>query len=146
MTLRDFDAIAARATKDKACGPDSLNLFIIRNLPRSWHSLYVDAVNDIIVGGMPAHYNSVEVTMLFKGGDPFLLSSYRPLMVGTVLYKLLSSYLRNFISRAVEEAGILSWEQKGFRRGCSGDMHLWKLAGALQESDQLHVFFLNFFL
>ena len=82
MTLRDFDAIAARATKDKACGPDSLNLFIIRNLPRSWHSLYVDAVNDIIVGGMPAHYNSVEVTMLFKGGDPFLLSSYRPLKIG----------------------------------------------------------------
>lgn len=111
MTLETLKRIMAKAPKDKACGRDSLNLFVVSHLHDSWLSLYVEAANAVLAGADLGQWNEVEVTMIYKSGDPFLHSSYRPIMIGTVLYKMVSTFVRNHVEVLAEDAGLLSPEQ-----------------------------------
>ena len=54
--------------------------------------------------------------MLYKKGDPLLLSNYRPIALANAVYKVWTGLLTMAMSRYAEHFRILSEGQEGFRK------------------------------
>jgi ribonuclease HI len=132
LTLDELKRRLKRAPKNKACGPDGLNLFILSRLPDSWLQLYVDSVNHILLHGIiPQRWNRTDITLLYKAGDPLDPLSFRPIMVGTCLYKIISDHIRRHVGQLADQSGLLGAEQQGFRFGMNTARHIWSVASEL---------------
>ena len=70
-------------------------------------------------GEVPAALNLGKCVLLPKGGDCSLPSQYRPIVVSSVILKLLTNQICQRMTRVVEENCFLGKEQYGFRKGKS---------------------------
>ena len=67
-------------------------------------------------GCIPDSWNQVHIVNLFKGGDPESTDNYRGISLISCAFKVLISIMTARLSKAAEEAGLISKEQGGFRK------------------------------
>jgi len=78
--------------------------------------------------GVPKSWLKAYVTPVFKGkGDPTHATSYRPITVSGLLYKLFSSILLTRLQLALEQLGVRAPTQLGFRKGKGTEQAVWLL-------------------
>lgn len=135
LSLVSLRSLLQGAKKDSSTGPEGVNLWLLSQLNDEWLGVVLEAANTVLEGAaLPERWNSVEIILLHKGGDPFESNNFRPLSMCSALYKVIAAHLRNFIRDWAERGHLLSEEQAGFRRGHSTSEHLWTTLGRLSTS------------
>lgn len=118
--IRDQTAFqqCLRNTKlGKSPGPDQVTNELLRYLPVSMQ----DALHKFMIlmwmtGSTPTRWKESETLLLYKKGDPLLLSNYRPIALANAVYKVWTGLLTMAMSRYAEHFHILSEGQEGFRK------------------------------
>jgi hypothetical protein len=115
--MRDLAAaIIARIPKRRTPGPDGLLGETLRCAP--------PAVVDLIArlqlaywdeGYLPAPFKESVTTLLHKKGDPCEPGNYRPIALANTLAKAYTTVVQTILSDFMEENGMLSVGQEGFR-------------------------------
>jgi exonuclease III len=67
-------------------------------------------------GCIPKQWSEVQIVNLFKGGDTENTNNYRGISLISCAFKVLLSLMATRLSRASEEAGLITREQGGFRK------------------------------
>eukprot|EP01012_Entosiphon_sulcatum_P027020 TRINITY_DN32569_c0_g1_i1.p1 TRINITY_DN32569_c0_g1~~TRINITY_DN32569_c0_g1_i1.p1 ORF type:complete len:186 (-),score=28.93 TRINITY_DN32569_c0_g1_i1:771-1328(-) len=119
MTQLEEDLKTAKA--GKAVGPDGINLFCLKHAPHATKVDVVSAINTAMATGrMPDKWASVDITMIYKNGDPLNPKSYRPISISTCVAILLGKHLQQHLQVVEELNGMLTSAQKGFKKfGCT---------------------------
>ncbi len=86
---------------------------------------------------MPTDCKKVVIKWIYKNGDPFLMQNYRPIALGNTLSKLYMRILNSRLEELVEETGIVSEVQQGFRsdRSCAEAVIVMQLLAAQKNRD-----------
>jgi len=86
----------------------------------------------------PRTWKQTDIRWLFKKGNPFEISNYRPIALGNTLYKLYMRILTNRLEELGEGTGIISDEQQGFRtdRSCAAAIIMLKTMIARRMKDE----------
>ncbi len=93
--------------------------------------------------GIPADWKQVIIKWIYKTGDPFWMQNYRPIALGNTLSKIYMRILNARLEELVEETGIVSEVQQGFRadRSCAGAVLVMQLL-ALQRGKARQPFYM----
>ena len=98
-------------------------------------------------GNFPNRWKQATVIPLFKGGDRKLVGNYRPISLLPLPGKLIEKIAHNKLSSFLEEQGVLSDRQNGFRKGFSTASAVSDLTddifSATNESETTLAFFVD---
>ena len=75
----------------------------------------------------PEYWSLGFITPIFKGGDPCVMSNYRPITVTSNLSKLFTFVMNSRLNDFISTNNLLNNEQIGFRKGQSTNDHLFVL-------------------
>lgn len=122
-----------RKTKlGKVPGPDGVCNEILNYLPeqlrQAIHKMFILMW---MTGHTPDKWKQSHTLLLYKKGDPLLLSNYRPIALANTLYQVWTGVLIHVMSMYAEHFHLLSDCQEGFRKH-------WNTIRALQST--LNVF------
>lgn len=106
---------------NKAPGPDGIPAEALKITTQTCPHSLLNMYNSCLKAGIfPSRWKIARLVLINKGkGDPSSPSAYRPLCMLDAAGKLLEKLLKPRLLLAVEEAGGLSDNQYGFRRGRS---------------------------
>ena len=104
----------------KACGIDGISPEIIKFAP----SIFTDILYDLfqkcfLLGTFPDQWKVGLIHPVYKKGDKNNPASYRPITLLCIMSKLFTRILSNRLNSWLEEHGILSPAQAGFRKNFS---------------------------
>lgn len=130
-------------------GPDGIpNVFLSR---------YAEALSPFLVaifntslssGVLPFDWKVGRIVPVFKKGDVMVPGNYRPISLTSSCCKILEHIIANYISKFLNDNGLLSCFQHGFRKGFSTVTQLTSIvhsfAGVLDKTGQVDVIFLDF--
>ena len=119
FTREELDQAIEDLRINKAGGPDGLIMELIKDLDPTNRTKLLQLYNEIYAGEkIPDHFNEALVVQLYKPGKtPELYSSYRPIALLNVTYKILAKILQNRLREALDDR-IVDY-QYGYRRGRS---------------------------
>ena len=133
----------------KATGPDNISGIFIKSV--------CEEVVDVLVlifqtsldcGRIPTAWKEAFITPLFKKGDRSKPSNYRPVSLTSICCKLLEHVIHSNVISHLDQHGILSDAQHGFRkeRSCESQLILTvqDLANSLNEGEQVDAILLDF--
>ena len=104
----------------KAAGPDGINARIMKELAEEiapiLKILFDSSMNE---GNIPSQWKNAHVTALFKKGSKRSPNNYRPVSLTSICCKLFEKIIRNAIIASIDEQGLFSDDQHGFREGRS---------------------------
>jgi hypothetical protein len=83
---------------------------------------------------IPASWKTSLTILLYKKGDPSLLTNHRPIALANTIYKLFTSSLTLMLSAYGEKYQILHDSQEGFRAERSTSRQLQLLIAALEDA------------
>ena len=117
ISPEEVDAALKNMKCGKAPGYDNIHPEFLKNLgprARKWLSIFLTRI--ISEKNLPKSWRIAKTVAIPKPGkDPKIASSYRPISLLSMCYKLLERIILHRISPAVDE--ILNIEQAGFRPG-----------------------------
>ena len=128
------DALA-RLPGGKAAGPDEIPNEVLKWLPTEFH----DMLHEFFVvlwerECTPTLWKDALTILLYKKDDPFRVENYRPIGLKRTIYKLWTATVTRVLTDYVEENGLLSDAQEGFRRKKSTRNQVSRLSKALEDS------------
>jgi len=97
-------------------------------------------------GVFPDIWKTAKVRPLYKKGDKYDMTNYRPISIILVFTKLLERLLCNRIVSFLYENKILSEAQNGFRKGKSIDTAVQSLIGRIQKALDKQVHTIGIFI
>ena len=140
----------------KACGPDLLPTMILKELAHDIHDdmIYTASYLTIIfqksldTGRVPKGWRSTNVTAIFKKGNKYQLSNYRPVSLTCICCKIQKHILTSNILIRLDEHNILTDCQYGLRARRSCETQLLtladKLVSGLDKRQQHNLIVLDF--
>ena len=109
----------------KASGPDQIPCRLLRELHAELAPVFTILFQSSYDSGtLPSVWKSAWITPVFKKGDKCVASNYRPVSLTCVSSKLLEHILCSQIRNYLDEHGILSPYQHGFRKKLSCESQL----------------------
>lgn len=133
----------------KSSGPDGIGNSFLRR--------YAEQITDFLTalfnvsfkyGQIPDDWRKARVVPIFKKGNRYSLTNYRPVSITSSCCKMLEHVVANYINTFLSENNILSPNQHGFRKNMSTVTQLvstvHEFARVLDISGQTDVFFLDF--
>ncbi len=95
-----------------------------------------EAVNQVLTQTMPmpSHWKWSLIRYLCKSGDTTDMSFVRPICLKNSVYKIVSAVLTDRLYRIVEQHGLLSDSQEGFRRLRSTTRQAQSLQWAIEDA------------
>ena len=126
--------ILARTPKKRAKGADGLMGETLRCLPPRGVALVARLFRAFWSHGMPAFMKRSLTILLYKKGDARHLKNWRPIGLVSALSKAYTSTMKEVIYAYVEEHGILSAAQYGFREMRGSEQALRLLTSALEDA------------
>jgi hypothetical protein len=102
--------------------PDNIRIDLLKEfLPIHPLTPMGKALNALIqsvwyTGSIPKQWSEVQIINLFKGDDTENTNNYRGISLISCAFKVLLSLMATRLSRASEEAGLITREQGGFRK------------------------------
>ena len=120
---------------NKACGPDRIPAKILKELAEEI-SLLLTAIfqKSLDSGTVPHDWRSANVSAIFKKGDRFKASNYRPVSLTSQCCKIQEHIITSNILRHLEEHDILTDCQHGFRARHSCETQLVTLVHEFSEA------------
>ena len=126
--------ILARTPKKRAKGADGLMGETLRCLPPRGVTLVARLFRAFWSHGMPAFMKHRLTILLYKKGDARHLKNWRPIGLVKALSKAYTSTMKEVIYAYVEEHGILSAAQNGFREIRGSEQALRLLTSVLEDA------------
>ena len=122
-------------SKNKTPGPDKIPNSILRNLPHRFHTmLFLFFLHCYKQKTMPTSWKTSHIILLYKKGNPTLLSNHRPIALANTIYKLFTSTLTTLLSSYGEKHQILHNSQEGFRQERCTSRQIQLVIAALEDA------------
>jgi hypothetical protein len=134
----------------KAPGPDGLPYELIRNPSQRFGALILEGVNEALgdLQEWPRVWKSGDIRLLYKKGSPADIRNYRPVVLLSAIYKVITAVVTSRLSAVAEKYGLLADHQEGFRpcRNTSRQIQalLWDRADAQRRRQQLIIAYIDF--
>ena len=121
ISWEDFLTRIKELPRRKAPGPDEVTAEMLQNAPEEVLKVIFDAVNYALTQEIPFSdiFKNGYIFLLFKKGNEDELRNYRPVVLLSVVYKLLTSIVAYRLAALLEDYGIFDNSQEGFRVGRS---------------------------
>ena len=138
-----------RINPNKACGPDMIPAKFLKqhaeNLAPILSQFFKKTLDE---GAVPEDWRQANVSAIFKKGERFKASNYRPVSLTSLCCKLQEHILTSNIMRHLDKHSILTDCQHGFRerRGCETQLLTLthELAQSLDKKKQVDMVILDF--
>ena len=134
---------------NKAGGPDEINAKILKEL-KSEIAPFLTYLFQISLdtGSVPSDWKNANVTPIFKKGERYVPSNYRPVSLTCITCKLMEHIIVSHLMKHAENNDIFYNLQFGFRSNRSGDVQLLQLyhdlAYNVHKSKQTDVLVMDF--
>ena len=133
----------------KAAGPDNIPARILReaanNLAPAMTILFQASIDQ---GTLPDDWKTANVAPIFKKGDRCKAANYRPVSLTCISCKLMEHVISSSMMRHLDDNGILTDTQHGFRkhRSCESQLisTIHDLAKGIEDRKQTDVVLLDF--
>ena len=121
VSWRFFNRVLGRMASKKAWGPDNVPAELLKFAPISVKADLRALINGLLSGEIKPTGSMVQakVVLLYKKGDPSILSNFRPIALINAVYQLLNMILKLRYQRMAEEHMVLETPQYG-NRSCRG--------------------------
>ena len=111
-----YDFCLKNLGNNKAPGPDKIPNSILKNMPPRFHKLlFLFFRHCYKQKQILASWKISLRILLYKKGDPLLLTNHRPIALANTIYKLYTNTLTSIISIYEKRYQILHDSQEGFR-------------------------------
>ena len=135
VTEEGVAKLLRRINPNKACGPDMIPARILKEfadeISSSLTAIFQKSLDSGIV---PDDWRSANVSAIFKKGDRFKASNYRPVSLTSLCCKVQEHIITSNILKHLEEHDILTDCQHGFRARRSCETQLVTLVHELAEA------------
>ena len=101
--------------------------------PSFHHILFLFFTHCYKLKQIPTSWKTSLTILLYKKGDPSVLTNYRPIALANTIYKFFTSTLTSILSAYGERHQILHNSQEGFRAERCTSRHLQLLIAALED-------------
>ncbi|BES87382.1 Reverse transcriptase (RNA-dependent DNA polymerase) [Nesidiocoris tenuis] len=150
FAMAELGAVLGSVKDHKAPGSDGIPFEFFKYVDKAFLEHILDYFNGILeTGVVPEAFKEAAIFPLFKKkGDPGDAANYRGLSFVNCLSKLFTSLLANRLSLFVNEGGLLSECQNGFRKGYSTVDAIFTLCGVVRlrlsrPRGKLYAFFVD---
>ena len=138
-----------KTNPNKACGPDQITARILRDLAQEIAPFLTRIFQSALdSGNVPKDWKYANVTAIFKKGDRFKASNYRPVSLTCLCCKIQEHILTSNILKHLDKNTILTDCQHGFRARRSCETQLltltYELAKSLDKGIQQDLIILDF--
>lgn len=117
-TSLDVTDVIKRLKSGKAPGADGFTAKTLKNNQDFFVPVVQHLLHRIFESAkFPDALKRATTILVYKKGDPELLGNYRPISLLSVFSKIVEKVMANHITNHLEENGIYSDNQHGFRRG-----------------------------
>ena len=156
IALTDIQVTPAAVNKklkdlnpNKAQGPDKIPPRVLKELADVLDTPLCILFNKSLESGViPDDWKKAEVIAIFKKGTRSDPGNYRPVSLTCVLCKLLESFVRDAIVKQMNEYGLYSDDQHGFRTKRSCVTQLLEvmeiLTDCIEEGNPIDIIYLDF--
>ena len=135
VTTEGILSLLKRLNPNKATGPDLIPARIFKELAEQCapylHIIYVKCLNG---GGIPDVWKQANVSAIYKKGERFKASNYRPVSLTCICFKMLEHIVVSNIMRHFDKNEILTDCQHGFRKRRSCETQILTLVDELVKS------------
>ena len=139
-----FLSFIGKLARGKAMGPDELANETLRWAPPHMQQLlhlYIQVLWK--QGYTPKPWSASHTSLIYKKGDPTILSNYRPIAMASVLLKLWTGIFTTALSHVCESQGLITHAQEGFRKLKSTARQLNTLVKSIEDA---HLFDRDIFI
>ena len=118
ISWEDFQYYLKKLPKRKAPGPDEITAEMIQRAPEATQRIIHAAVNKALKGDtdLPSLFKNGDIYLLFKKGDFDDPRNYRPIVLLSLIYKILTAIVTDRLNKIAEAHGLLDDSQEGFRK------------------------------
>lgn len=139
---------ALKSMKNKAShGTDGINIITIKENSRVFipilYNIFKKSLEQSVV---PDAFKVAVVVPIFKAGDPFDLSSYRPISLINSFAKIFETIIKNQLIQYFEDSSFFSSDQFGFLPGRGTDLALEKHISTIASEKEEGKFTLSIYL
>ena len=135
MTEEGVRKLLRKLNPHKASGPDLIPARILKDMADEISPLLtIIFQRSFDCGKVPDDWRSANITPVFKKGDRFKASNYRPVSLTSLCCKIQEHIITSNILRHLDDNSILTDCQHGFRARRSCETQLLYLAHGLAES------------
>ena len=133
----------------KATGPDDLSPRVLKELAHSICApLTVLYQKSLDTATVPSDWKKARVSPIYKKGDKYLPSNYRPISLTCIASKLLEHIVTSNLNNFLETSGTLTPCQHGFRSCRSCESQLIELtshiSSLMDKGEEVDACFLDF--
>lgn len=121
------------ANYSSAPGPDGIKYSTLRSLDPEGEILANIFTQCMIASKVPAEWKHANVSLVFKQGDPQVITNWRPIALSATMGKLFSKVLASRLTTFLQQNNILSPCQKGFLPINGTAEHIWTLEAVLRS-------------
>lgn len=120
FSLSELKAILTKV-KDSSPGDDGIPYSFIVNCSDTSLQYFLSTINSVMISGIipPSWKTQTVIPILKPNKNALEVSSYRPIVLSSVLAKLSEHLVKNRLEWFMESRGFLSGTQFGFRKGKS---------------------------
>lgn len=132
VTNNGVEKLLKNIYANKATGPDEISARIMKEFAPELSPLLTNILNKSIQEGeVPKDWRQANVIPVFKKGEQYLVSNYRPVSLTCICCKILEHIVVTSILNHIDTHKILVDCQHGFRAKCSCETQLLTLSHAL---------------
>ena len=144
VTWQEFQDHLKHSKPSKAGGPDKTNNYVLALCPEPIQRFFHSILNGFLHSPLPPHWLCAKICLLYKKGDPFSPSNYRPIALFNCIYKLLATFACKHLRAQAFAHDIISEIQHGGLPGhqCAG--HLYHLKALYAKSIKSYALFIDF--
>ena len=144
VTWQEFLNHLKHSKPSKAGGPDKTNNYILALCPDPFQRFFHSILNRFLHAPLPPHWLCAKICLLYKKGDPFFPSNYRPIALLNCIYKLLATSACKHLRAQAFAHDILSENQHGGLPGHQCADHLYHIKALYAKSKKSYSLFIRF--
>ena len=149
LDLETYNLCLKNLANNKIPRPDKIPNLILKNMPPKFHNvLFLFFKHYYKQKQIPTSWKISLTILLYKKGDPILLSNHRPIALANTTYKLFTSTLTTIVSAYNERHQILHDSQKEFRAKRCISRQLQLLTAALENAhftnEDIYLLYIDF--
>ena len=144
VTWQEFQNHLKHSKPSKAGGPDKTNNYILALCPEPIQRFFHSILNRFLHSPLPPHWLCAKICLLYKKGNPFSPSNYRPSALLNCIYKLLATFACKHLRAQAFAHDILSEIQHGGLPGHQCADHLYHLKALYAKSKKSYSLFIDF--
>ena len=135
VTKEGVEKLLKKINPSKACGPDMIPARILRDMAEEISQILTTLFQRTIdLKELPEDWKSANVSLIFKKGDRFKASNYRPVSLTSLCCNLQEHIITSNVLSHLERHKILTDCQHGFRARRSCETQLLTLVHELAET------------